>query len=246
MPSIRVEESKYPDISITGRMGSGKTYMSDWLLRECGYTRMSFAAALKDIEMYLQNHSPLRTLIYMLLKYGDVPVRLWWKLFVILGTCSNMEIEKPKPRQRLQYLGNTIRDEISKDYWVNIAIRKYKALQAENFSIHVVFDDVRYSNEIRCLKSAGFITVKLETSPKVRLKRLKRNYGITSSRDFRLHAESEESCDDPQNVFDYTVINDDDNQSVEKFRDIIVNYILLQNIIDKRVLEIIDKDSKET
>lgn len=232
MSSVRVEESKYPDISITGRMGSGKTYTSNWLLKNVGYTRLSFATALKDIEMHLEMHSPLRTLIYMLRKYEKVSCRLWLKLFMILDTCRNMEIEQPKPRKRLQYLGNIIRQEISEDYWVNIALKKYRALKEDDPSIRVVFDDTRYPNEVACLEKAGFITIKLETFSDVRMNRLKREYGITEWEDGRLWADSENSCDDDKNKFDYVVINNDDNNAIEVFRDIIVNYITAQDFIN--------------
>jgi len=237
MPSIRVEESKYPDISITGRMGSGKTYMSDWLVHELRYTRLSFAAALKEIEQYLQFHSPLRTLFYMLWRYGNVPWQRWGTLFMILSACRNMEIEYPKPRKRLQYLGNAVRDGISDLYWVHLAVGKYNDITERIPTARIVFDDARYPNEIEYLKNIGFTTVKLETFSDVRLRRVKKNYGITDYHDSRLEAASERSCDDPRNKFDYVVINNDDGNAIEVFRDIITNYIIAQEFMDNVLKE---------
>jgi len=234
MASVRQEQSEFPDISITGRMCSGKTYVSDWLVGEVGYARLSFAASLKDIEQYLQKHSPLRALFFVLRRYGNVPFKKWWTLFAILGTCRNIEVEIPKPRKRLQYLGNTIRDHISKSYWLDLAVQQYQHLRP---GTHVVFDDARYPNEIACLKELGFVTVKLETFSDVRMRRIKKLYDITDYYDPRLEAESERSCDDPQNKFDYVVINNDDGHAIEVFRDIIVDFILAHEILQQQSQE---------
>lgn len=237
MSTVRVEKSHYPDISITGRMGTGKTYLSDWLINNAGYQKLSFAAPLKDIEQYLQWHSPLRALIYMLRKYGNVPFRKWWTLFLILGTCRNIEIEEPKPRRRLQYLGNEIRNEIDLFYWVRLAVNQYRTLKAEDEYVHFVFEDARYPNEIAHLKAIGFHTVKLETATPVLLERLKRLYGITDKDDPRRHAASEESCDSPRNRFDYLIVNNDDDNAIECFRDIIVNYIMVADWMERVLTE---------
>jgi hypothetical protein len=221
-------------------MGSGKTYMSDFLIKEAGYTRMSFAGSLKQIEEYLSQYSAYLTFIYLMRTFNDsvqIPFKYWWTMYSILRETAKIPRETPKPRKRLQFLGNTVRDRISKSYWLDLAADEYRQVKARDPNLRVVFDDARYPNEIERLKFMGFTTIKLETTPDVRLNRLKKLYGITDQNDPRLWAESENCCDDKRNKFDHKIVNDDDGKAIEAFREIIVNNILAQDFIDQLLKE---------
>ena len=246
MPTVRTEQANFPDISFTGRIGTGKSYLTDQIIKMSptgNYQRLSFAASLKQIEQYLQTHTPFQTLRYMLSKFGNVEPWKWLTLYRILQACSKIEIETPKPRRRLQYLGNTIRERIRDSYWVEVALETYRREKRlslrypDGDHVHFVCEDARYPNEISALKKLGFITVKLVTDPDIRLWRIMKCYEKMDAMDPRLHAESEESTDDPRNQFDYVLFNNNDDVAIEQMRDIIFNYICAKEFMNSLIQE---------
>ena len=206
MPSIH----SFPNIFLAGKMGSGKTTICNYLIEQYGYTHLSFAKALKNIEKILQKHSAFFTLLYVAFNYY-VPFLKYWTLYKLLRKTKNIPIEYPKARKRLQFLGNSIRDSIDSNFWVSIAIKEMRELQAHAIlsgePMCFVFDDARYLNEIEILKQNGFIDVLLECSDFTRMRRLGKLYGITDRNDPRLFAPSETEMEKAK--FTYTVINDE-------------------------------------
>lgn len=64
-------------------------------------------------------------------------------------------------RPLLQTWGQTRRDVVDKDYWVNPVRDRFYYLLAKGYE-RVAVDDCRYPNEYEFLKTAGFTVVRLE------------------------------------------------------------------------------------
>lgn len=180
----------YPNICFAGKMGSGKTTLSNYLIKKYGYTRLSFAESLKNIVNVLNiTHSPFITLLYVIFKY-PLPIKYYTSFYEILRTTLKLPSDS-KNRMKLQYAGHKVRELIDENFWVNIVLKK----MLSNKHLHYVIDDVRYPNELDLLKQYGFLDIKIECPDDIRLERLRKLYGIESLSDERLHADSEKYID---------------------------------------------------
>ncbi|CDQ21749.1 deoxynucleotide monophosphate kinase family protein [Halobacillus karajensis] len=77
-----------------------------------------------------------------------------------------------KPRWHYQEIGQKLR-EVNPDVWVTYTNSKYKKLQDAGFN-NFICTDLRQPNEYQWLKDQGFIVIKVEADPEVRLERMKK------------------------------------------------------------------------
>ena len=131
--------TRLPDISLSGPMRSGKTTCQDYLVKEYGYTPMSFAYAIK-----VQVARGINTSLH----------------------ASDLDKEPLKSRVRgiLQYWGNEFRRKEDPDYWVGKLSRRLWQTKEDEPDTPVVIADTRFKNELALLKGRGFKTVRLEMS----------------------------------------------------------------------------------
>ena len=129
-------------IGLTGFAGSGKSTVAEYLVKEHGFTRLSFAAPLKKM---------LRTLnpILSFEDSGDTQVdhvRVGDLFSPELGWTEAQIKEDPKLgpeyRRLLQVLGTDCIRAVDPEFWVNAALK-----QMVHESGRYVFDDVRFPNE---------------------------------------------------------------------------------------------------
>lgn len=134
----------YSVIGFTGRMGSGKTTLANYItsnkfMSEAGidakYTKVSFATPLKDVVKYLFDLDNEQL-------YG-----------------STKNVVDPRygvtPRYLLQYIGTDLFRNWDKDFWVKTFQRKYSNVG------NIVLDDVRFENEADILHQMGGIVIKV-------------------------------------------------------------------------------------
>jgi hypothetical protein len=76
-----------------------------------------------------------------------------------------------KPRKHFQEIGQFMRT-LNPDVWVNYTEQKYFLLKQAGFSNFIV-TDLRQMNEYEWLKKNGFVVVKVEAEPEVRIERMK-------------------------------------------------------------------------
>jgi len=129
-------------IGLTGRAGSGKTFVAQALVQALSYEAVkgSFAAELRwEIEEQVGQKLPV----------------LW---------------EKPTSdsiRRLLQWWGTDYRRAQDPDYWVKRAMERF-----EDASMPVVFDDVRFPNEAEAIRDRGGLVVRVLAPIELREKRL--------------------------------------------------------------------------
>ena len=158
---------------IIGQMGSGKTTISDYMVKNFGYTRLSLAKPLYQIVENLDNYPSLE-LFDMFIgaqighKHRDI-------MSQYISLTRDIPNESPKPRERLQKLGTEFgRNKVSKSIWVDILLAKIKRYYPDD---NIVIDDVRFLDESEILSKTNFTLVKLELSQEARIERLKSLYG---------------------------------------------------------------------
>jgi hypothetical protein len=131
-------------IGICGFQSSGKDTIADFLIKEYGFKKMSFAGALKDIVSIMFGWS--RDKLEGLTKEDRIwreQIDPWW----------SRKLNKPllSPRYVLQYFGTDLfRNNWNPDIWVHIMENKLC-----EFGSNVVITDCRFENEIQLINRLG-------------------------------------------------------------------------------------------
>jgi len=129
-------------IGLTGKAGSGKDYVENYL-RELimsmrGWTeRIAFADGVRE-EVSTQ---VLAALGYETQTFGDVTD--WQKPYTI------------EQRRLLQWWGTDFRRKQDPDYWVKYGMSKAVELATRTMPTAVVFTDVRFANEAKAIQELG-------------------------------------------------------------------------------------------
>lgn len=127
-----------PSIGLFGYAGSGKDTVADYLVKQYAYTRVSFAAPLKEMALSIDHRVDC---------YGD-------ERDIMLSDVvreKGWEYAKrnyPEVRRFLRSLGKTMRDQDT-DYWLSIAMDKIWDLREQHMP--AVVTDVRHENEYQHL-----------------------------------------------------------------------------------------------
>lgn len=125
-----------PNIGLCGYMRSGKDTIADYLIENHGYTRFGFAQALKE---------------EVARGVGCTPAEL------------NGEPLRSQVRPVLQIWGTEFRRAQDPDYWVRQAETKI-INHCGTTTYPMVFNDVRFQNEIDMLRECGFLIIKIDMS----------------------------------------------------------------------------------
>ena len=124
-----------PNIGLCGYMRSGKDTVADYLIENYDYTRFGFAQALKE---------------EVARGVGCTPEEL------------NEEPLRSEVRPVLQVWGTEFRRAQDPDYWIRQADQKISRHQNLHYPRPIVFNDVRFQNEIDMLRQCGFIIIKID------------------------------------------------------------------------------------
>ena len=130
-------------IGISGFQSSGKDTIADYLVKEHGFVKLSFASALKDIVAIIFGWSRER------LEGLKVEDRQW-REEIDSKWAKLLNIPCLTPRYVLQYLGTEVfRNHFHKDIWTKIVENQL------SFYENVVVSDCRFANEIEMIKQNG-------------------------------------------------------------------------------------------
>lgn len=125
-------------IGFSGRAGSGKSTAAAHLAQHHGFRRISFADPLREMLVglgvrYSEMRGPEKELPHRMLNGHTI-------------------------RHALQTLGTEWgRDIMGADFWMNIA--KEKAIEALATDTPIVFDDVRFPNEVKLIRDLGGMVI---------------------------------------------------------------------------------------
>jgi hypothetical protein len=147
-------------IGLTGFAGSGKSTIAKYLVKDHGYTLLSFAGPLKKMLRTLDPYivpSPIAGI------GDDTPLRLSDLLAVMDEGKIKTSSAGVEYRRLLQTLGTDCIRSVEPDFWVNAAVA-----QMTDPNGNYVFDDVRFPNEaevIRGLNPIGLWNVERSDQP---------------------------------------------------------------------------------
>jgi len=138
-------------VGITGRIGSGKDTIADYICTFHGFRRMSFAGSLKDA--VASGFGWDREMLE-----GTTTASREWREQVDPWWAERLGMPNLTPRWVLQYWGTEVcRQNFHNDIWV--ASIENKLRQTTD---NVVITDCRFPNELYAIKNAGGKTIRVE------------------------------------------------------------------------------------
>jgi hypothetical protein len=141
-------------IGISGFQGSGKDTIADYLQNIYGFKRDSFASTLKDAVASVFGWE--RELLE-----GRTTESRQWRETVDSWWANRLNMPNLTPRLVLQLWGTEVaRKAFHDDTW--IASLEYKLSKAHN---DIVITDVRFPNEIKAVRDAGGIVIRVVRGP---------------------------------------------------------------------------------
>lgn len=141
-------------IGICGFQGSGKDTIADYLQNIYGFKRDSFASTLKDAVAAIFGWN--RELLE-----GRTKESRAWRETVDQWWATRLDMPNLTPRLVLQLWGTEVaRRAFHDDTW--IASLEHKLVSAHN---DIVITDVRFPNEIRAVRNAGGIVIRVVRGP---------------------------------------------------------------------------------
>lgn len=147
-------------IGICGFQSSGKDTIAEYLIKEHGFIRFSFASALKDIVSIMFNW-PRDKLEGLTKEDREWRERVdpWW--------ANTLQMPHLTPRFVMQYFATDLfRDKFHPDIWVKIV--ENKLINIINKSdTNIVISDCRFENEINTLLRLGGKIIHVYRNPPV-------------------------------------------------------------------------------
>ena len=142
-------------IGLSGFAGAGKSTVAEYLVRHYGFTRLSFASAVKDVTAAAFGWDRQRL-------DGASPQDRVWREEPDVFWSQRMK-QSFTPRGALQYIGTDVfRTHVLSSIWSDIVISKIRGLGT---AANVVIDDVRFVNERQSIRDEGghFLLLRRET-----------------------------------------------------------------------------------
>jgi len=138
-------------IGVCGFIGSGKDTIADYLTNFHGFRRESFANSLKDAVAYVFGWD--RTMLE-----GRTKQAREWREQVDPWWAERLGIPTLTPRWVLQYWGTEVcRKAFHDDIWIASLENKLR-----NSKDDIVISDCRFPNEIKSIKEAGGIVIRVK------------------------------------------------------------------------------------
>ncbi len=138
-------------IGICGFQSSGKDTIAEYLIKEHGYVKYSFASVLKDIVsiMFGWSRDKLEGITIEDREWRE-NIDPWWS--------RKLKIPELSPRYVMQYFATDLfRNKFHPDIWVNIL--ENKLIELNYLNKNIVISDCRFNNEVDMILRLGGVSI---------------------------------------------------------------------------------------
>ena len=146
-------------IGICGFQSSGKDTIADYLIKEHGFIKMSFASKLKDIIaiMFGWPRDKLEGLTKEDREWRE-QIDPWWS--------KTLQMPHLTPRYVMQYFATDLfRNKFHPDIWVKIVENELNKLLEQGTNQNIVISDCRFENEINMIIRLGGKIIQVYRDP---------------------------------------------------------------------------------
>jgi hypothetical protein len=146
-------------IGICGFQSSGKDTIADYLIKEHGFIKISFASRLKDIIaiMFGWPRDKLEGLTKEDREWRE-QIDPWWS--------QTLQMPQLTPRYVMQYFATDLfRNKFHPDIWVKIVENELNKLIEQNTEQKIVISDCRFENEINMILRLGGKIIQVHREP---------------------------------------------------------------------------------
>ncbi len=170
------------NIAIAGKIGSAKTYCANLLVDKHGYQRMSFATPLKKLLQQVRSGDWLQMAedLYgypwsaddeecQRIKKDATNAAMDNIIGFVTAHKDDDDLWNGKGREFLQLIGTNYFRAHYPGIWVRLFERSFAASR----KTRIVVDDVRFPDELACLKQLGFLALRCSVSEEQRIARVK-------------------------------------------------------------------------
>jgi hypothetical protein len=141
-------------IACCGLIGAGKDTVANYLIENYGFTKLSFAASLKDAVSSIFGWE--RKLLE-----GDTKESREWREQVDQWWANKLQIPNFSPRLCLQLMGTDVmRNHFHNDIWVTSLENKIR-----NFDGNIIITDCRFKNELDIFDKFGANVIRVRRGP---------------------------------------------------------------------------------
>jgi hypothetical protein len=187
-------------VALSGLISCGKDTVSNYLVKQHGYTKLSWASSVKDAVASIFGWD--RDLLE-----GDTAESRQWRERVDCWWAERLDIPNFSPRYALQRIATDLfRDRFHSDIW--IASLEYKLYKLSKDTSHIVISDTRFVNELDAVRKLGGITVRVVRSPEPEWVNDYMQHGLTSEWEFKYPAVHVSEYSSIGYNYDYVVNND--------------------------------------
>lgn len=148
-------------IGMCGRAHSGKTMLSDYLIKKYGYKKVYFAQSLKEFCAVLLGFSSVdemnkhkteeKEYILNSKDIEHISTRTNIPYEVVLGEVESIKSVFKSVRHALQFIGTDLIRKYNPDWHVNELIQRIQKITHNK----IIIDDVRFPNEVKVLEEMG-------------------------------------------------------------------------------------------
>jgi len=151
-------------IGICGFKSSGKDTIGDYLIKEYGFKKVSFASTLKDVIsiMFGWSRDKLEGITKEDREWRE-QVDFWWS--------ETLKMPLLSPRYVMQYFGTDLfRNHFHPDIWVKIVENKLNKYIEEDINCNIVITDCRFNNEINMILQLGGKIIHVHRNSQIEVK----------------------------------------------------------------------------
>lgn len=200
-------------IGICGFQSSGKDIIADYLIKEHGFIKLSFASTLKDIISIIFGwpRDKLEGLTSEDRQWRE-QVDNWWS--------NTLQIPQLTPRYVMQYFATDLfRNQFHIDIWVKIVENKLNTILESVNGKNIVISDCRFGNEINMIIRLGGKIIQVYRDPPYWFDKYRQ--GETPNEMKNIH------CSEIEWIRCYRDYDVDNDGSIEEL------YLKIKDILDK-------------